>query len=468
MFLLLSLGLTQSIVGEAEAQADQGLTIRPAIIELDLDPKQVTTNTINFQNSSEDPLAVQVYVSNFIPLDEEIDSSKREQFDASKWIDVDKADHVLAPGQTKQLEITIEVPNKVSPGTHFAYVNFRILTLATAPTAPISIVPQLATTIIINIPGDTVDLLELDLPSDNQTSVIRNNELPISFTINNLGNVHQAIEPRVAILQNGQLVERLSLGPKLIVPNTKKQINYQWPANVNYGHYQYQIEFTYGSESIPLSSTPVDFRVVPYGWQLGLLGVIALALLFLAVKVKNIPNTLRVLFGKDQISKAAKLPAPSRFKRLKALKDRASARSSSKTVNRPATPRTTSETVDLTPPKPSESLSVLPNKPAKQPKRASKKQAPKPEKQTKTTIVQTPSTTIVREEAIEVSEQEPRRIKIKIIEDSTKPTKPPAKSNKKSTNRTKKNTKKAAKKTTKKSTTKKAKKQKTKSNAKKK
>ncbi len=301
LFTLLA-SLLAPVSVRAQQQADLSLAVSPAIIELSGDPGQSFSSTVTFQNTGNEPIAGFLGTEALVPVDNFIDQARRSNFDASAWIELEEKTIAFDAEQRKTLNFTVTIPEEASPGGHYALITLTPGVID-APRDATTVSPQLSASLLITVSGDineSAEIVDDDLAISNIT---RGDELNLSFRIRNLGNVHILPAPRVTISKDGEIVEIFSLQPQLILPNTEKVFEVPtWLADVDYGTYQIRAEATYGNQSIPLATTEHEFLVVPNYLLIAVWIFLAVGILLLFVKRKNIPRTMAVLRGHANFS----------------------------------------------------------------------------------------------------------------------------------------------------------------------
>jgi len=281
------------------AEDTVGLSISPAIVEVAGDPNSRHQATVTVRNTSEQAIPVTLEATSLIPIADEIDRSRRAEFDASSWITISKENLLLKPNEAKPIGIVIDIPPEAEPGGHYAQVGFRLLSQANFNEATnAQIVPVLSAAMFITVSGDVDESAELNTDNLIASYVSKNSNGKLSFIIRNVGNVHILPAPKVTISASSGQITQVTLQPQIILPNTQKELTVDWPADVGYGKYSARVEATYGSENIPIASQEVSFWVGPAWWQILILAILVTPVLVLLFRRRHIPNALKILAGK--------------------------------------------------------------------------------------------------------------------------------------------------------------------------
>lgn len=289
------------ITGSITAQSDDtiGLSISPAIVEIVGEPGSKHKAQVNVRNTSDKALPIRLEVTSLIPIEEEIDRSRRAEFDASSWVKIDKKDVLLAPGETKLVSVDVEIPKEANPGGHYAQIGFRVLSLTNYdPATNAQIVPEVAASLFITVPGEVDEKAEFNTDNLITGYVSRGDNTTFTFKIRNIGNVHILPAPKVTVFNESGEVKQFNLQPQLVLPNTQKEFTVDWPADVGFGSYSARVETVFGSQNIPLVSETSEFKVGPSWWQVLLLFIVVTPIIYLAVRRRHLPNFFKILAGK--------------------------------------------------------------------------------------------------------------------------------------------------------------------------
>jgi len=300
-FLILTPLLLLSANSSLWAQSSNtiGLSISPAIVEIAGDPGSQHKAQVVVTNTSYKPLPVSVEVTSLIPIDNEIDRSRRAEFDASSWIKINQNNLLLEPSETTTIDAEINVPNEANAGGHYAQVGFRVLSLENfSQKANAQIIPEVSASFFITVSGDINEKAEFSTDNMIQNYISKGSGAQIKFMLRNTGNVHILPAPKVTIFNNSGDISSFNLQPQLVLPNTEKEFILEWPADIGYGQYSARVETVYGSQNIPLVSDVSDFKVGPAWWQIALVLIVVFPALFIIFRRRHLPNFFKVLAGK--------------------------------------------------------------------------------------------------------------------------------------------------------------------------
>ena len=299
---VITLLLLASHFGLANAQFDNeqiGFTINPAIVEISADTEKKTTHSFLVETTSLSPVPVTIESKSLIPIDNIIDLERREEFDASKWIDIKEANYILEPNKPIEISFDVTVPDNATPGGHYATIAITKLDILDPQSnlGP-SIIPEIGVNVFINVPGEVVEKAELDTAGLARSYIARSNETKFELGVLNRGNVHFTASPTLTIRDGEKLIEKIVLPPQLILPNTVKSFDALWDADASFGKYQIEAELVYGNTSTLLKSQPTELWVGPNIAQLLGLLLVAVFILTLIIKWRNVPRMINVLRGR--------------------------------------------------------------------------------------------------------------------------------------------------------------------------
>jgi hypothetical protein len=421
---------------QAHGQAQElGFSINPAIIDIGAEGQSSSQHTFTIQSTSPDPIPVIVEAKSLLPIDTILDQSRRSEFDASSWISIDENSFILEPNKPQVVTFTLEVPKNANPGGHYATINITPLNVqnAAAPNESTKIIPQIGTTVLITVPGNVIERAELDTANLLPERITKGKQTSLSFKVRNTGNVHLLVGPKLSIYKGDTLVEVFTLQPQLILPNTEKTFSEDWMANESYGSYTARAELIYGTSSVPLSSPPYAFSILPPLLEIGLSVFLGLIILFVLINIRKVPKAIDALKGRVH-------QAPKRFKAFAGVSEIkrphgeltppdevAKALSEESILGLPDFPKV--EVMDWDEEDENEAQ-TYPNKkaePNEKPHRDILSTTVVQNNNTVTRIVQTSSSTIVREqkspEEVTSTSQEPRKITVLDANENQQPKK---------------------------------------------
>ena len=295
------------LVYAQEQPTQSALSVAPAIIELVLKPGEVKETKISITNVTNFPLPIKGAVKAFIMEDILITGTEsKEMFDASSWFLLEPSDFILQPRETKEVEVMVITPVGAEPGGHYATIYFQ-------PLLPVEVLSPQTTYLTVRVgvlaflivKGDINEKASL---GDLQTAGFRQFG-PVEFKIpfKNEGNIHLTPSGEILIKDfRGRELVKLTFSPKIILPQTSKEIETTWDKRFLLGKFTAQAKIVYGSEYKRLEKT-INFWVIP--WLPILIGVFLLTmfLVFFILVRRRVFLAIKVLLGKAEVWELKKL-----------------------------------------------------------------------------------------------------------------------------------------------------------------
>jgi len=274
-FFLVSI-LTLSLLN---IQIVEAVSISPLTFELIANPGETITNILKVTNTESSPVGIVIDIEDFRAIGEEgqvalEDPSEDQTFSLARWIIASPSVFTLEPGETRNVQFTINVPLNAEPGGHYSSVLATIS--GTAPSVGgVSIAQKIGSLLLLNVSGDVQENLqvaEFSAPSFSEYGPIT-----IVNRFENTGTVH--VKPRgFVLIKNffGREIDQLDLPQKNVLPNSIRRIEVPWGDRYMFGKYQATLTVIYGSTNSPISAV-TTFWVIP--WKItgaALLGIIIL------------------------------------------------------------------------------------------------------------------------------------------------------------------------------------------------
>lgn len=190
-----------SVAFASTAAAAPGLSVDGALVDISISPGQTYVHEMTITNSASTPLDISVEARGFgqtldgsnIELTAEEDNSP---YSALQFITgIDNSSFHLEPGDAKEVNATIKVPQGTSPGTRYAIIYVHSL-----PTGDgkVGYIVAADVPVILNIPGATTkktgEISDLTVPE-----IKSGQPLEISTTFRNTGNCHYKVKNQVTV-----------------------------------------------------------------------------------------------------------------------------------------------------------------------------------------------------------------------------------------------------------------------------
>ena len=304
--LALSLLLFTHIQNVRAQEADAvTLSLSPQIINVSANPGEDTiTNVVRITNGGELPIELETIPKNILPTGEEgaVDLTEDQtSYSLAEWITVDPERVNVAPGDTQDFTVSIDVPANGEPGGHFGTVVFKTVPPPGDQGAAAAQVSQeIAPVILVSVAGDITE--ELNIASFGSEKSFWSNEKPITFEtrVGNTGSIHLKPTGTITIKNMfGGEVTTIPLEEKNVLPESIRRIVTEWSdPGFAVGRYTADLSLVYGEDDNILTAS-TSFTIFP--WQTLIpFGLVAVAVLYILIKFRSrIGSAVRVLAGKN-------------------------------------------------------------------------------------------------------------------------------------------------------------------------
>jgi len=299
------------------------LTLSPPLYEIGAMPGQTLRTGLKVFNETEKAGTFYFEAQNFTAKGEQGDPyfiGEVGKEGLASWIELPDSIYI-EPGELKQVEFVIKVPENADPGGHYAAIFLSTSPPVVEGTGAVGMAARIGTLVLLRIGGEIIEqgkLVEFGLVDTKRVF----EHLPINFLvrIENLGTVHikpagtieirnifgfktKEIKVNIAKMPDGK--ER-PVGN--ILPQSVRRFESKWQAdeeenqpetfwqkvkfekeNFAFGRYQAKLNLNYGAENDKKLTAVLYFWVFP--WHLLLVSfivlVLVLVLLFFGIKRYN-------------------------------------------------------------------------------------------------------------------------------------------------------------------------------------
>lgn len=214
-----------------------------------LEPGEVKEGKVDVTNSFNEPVEVLVYPVDAVttvdgafapePLD-------REKVGVGLWTTLVESSVFLAPGETKAINFTIEVPENAEVGDHMgAIIIQKKEPLAEIEGSGLRIATRVGVRMYITLPGER--LVELEFKE--LTWEVVEEKITFALTLVNNGNVR--IRPRGAIeIINlfGRMVETIPIPEREVFPRDTITLPVAWKDAPSFGMFTARASLTYDAD----------------------------------------------------------------------------------------------------------------------------------------------------------------------------------------------------------------------------
>lgn len=297
LFFFIVLLFTPFVFVHAQAGTGNiaGIGITPATIEGGATPGEVQTHAVGITNLSKSTQTYYLYKRDIIGVEPggvpvfADENQEKTGFELSEWVSLDVEELTLNPGEEKQVQITITVPESATPGSHFGGVFVSMQPPRLRQTGA-AVGYEVANIISIRVAGDAVENAQIrSFSTDN--FIYGKSVVDFTARIENKGTVLvRPIGPLEIYNMFGKRVAIMTLNEskKGVFPKAEEQFVMTWESEgPGFGRYQAILSMVYGDQDrqSTISST-ASFWILPMNIILPSLGVLAFLLLTAYISVK--------------------------------------------------------------------------------------------------------------------------------------------------------------------------------------
>ncbi len=289
LYILIALPVsTQEIIDTTKKTA---LGVNPAIMEVIVD-KESVNKEVSLYNLTNFPLPIKTLVESFTPKEKsEIPKNQVERYDASSWIKIPEkdTDFILQPREVRNIKLTIEPPDKASPGGHYASIVFQpLIPQQIISRESIFIFTRVAVLTFIQVKGEVTENLEFKALKIN--SLYQTLPDSLELVLKNTGNTHLRPNGRLVFYDETRkkTIGNVGFLPSIILPGTEKSYLVELTDNIKLtlGRYSVWTETSYGADNILLKSSKHYFTVFPYT-SIALAVIIFIIIIAVIIKLKS-------------------------------------------------------------------------------------------------------------------------------------------------------------------------------------
>lgn len=295
------LAVTALLSAAATVSAQEGVELKPAVIEERVEPGSVRTFSIKVTNISDTQKTFYLNAQDITGLDDAglpifSDETEITPYELSQWIEIPESAVTLGARETKEVSFTVRVPAEASPGAHFGgvFLDARPPRLRSNGS---SIGLRVGTIINLRIAGNATEDAQM---REFSTSKIIYGSPNVEFNVKiaNLGNVllrpHGLVE--ISDMRGAKVgLVKINNSGAAVFPNAEKTFAETWNhEGFAFGRYQAVVSLVYGEDGRKTVSGVTSFWVLPFKPILIALGsIFAVILLMYAFIRMYISRKLR-------------------------------------------------------------------------------------------------------------------------------------------------------------------------------
>ncbi|MDP9211960.1 MAG: DUF916 domain-containing protein [bacterium] len=188
----------------AQGRIEQFLEISPPKFELNAEPGETVSRTLEIKNRHVGPITLRASFDNILPLGDEGATqtvSEPTPYDLKAFASVDVSEFTLGAGESREVTVTIAPEADVSPGGYYGVAKFTPVNRTDLP--PVAIQGEIGALFLVRVPGPveeggTVKDVYVARSDDKRVGWLYiGRELKTVGIVHNSGNVHFATAPQI-------------------------------------------------------------------------------------------------------------------------------------------------------------------------------------------------------------------------------------------------------------------------------
>ncbi len=291
-----------ALAAPSSGSPGQGLEISPPVIELQADPGQTITTSINIRNVTQGVLIAKGKADDFGAGTDEsgqpkllLDETGATRYSLKYWVS-GVPDLTLAPQELKKNTIRIVVPANAEPGGHFGVVRFTAVPPNLEGTG-VALSASIGALILLKVSGTITEKVSLAEFSASQThkdkvngDVVHKGSFfeygPVDFLVRvkNEGSVHEKVQGSIKVTDMlGHTTGTVAVNDKggNVLPDSIRRFEESLGKKQLFGHYTAALTLNYASGKT--LSAKMGFWVIP--WVLLLLVLAGLVVLVFVLRL---------------------------------------------------------------------------------------------------------------------------------------------------------------------------------------
>ncbi len=279
-------------LASAQQQSGSGLSISPTRVELIAEPGKTVTSKISLKNVSGTDITAKVFVNDFESDNETgeprilVDNTEKTATSIKGFLP-SLTDVNLKKDESKDVVVKVQVPDKMPPGAYYGIIRFAAIPAGTpeAELGQVSLTASVGTLMLIEVPGDIVEQIEVNRIRAYQGSRAGNFFIrppdQIGVDIKNSGNGFAKPFGRVTITNRGKEVFSYELNntePRgNVLPDSSRVFKNAIQNVSGFGHYKVLVNVAYDNGGEVIDATG-SFWVVPM-WVFIVGGILLLVII---------------------------------------------------------------------------------------------------------------------------------------------------------------------------------------------
>ncbi len=296
----------------AASTTGSGMRVSPVRTDLVINPGASKTISVFVKNVTDATEELKVIRNDFDSRDENgtpalllngASNDKHGLKDYIKTVDTIS----VAPGEQKEVKVTISMPKDIPGGGYYGSVRFAPTSSASGQN--ISLSGSVGSLVLVRVPGDVTEkmtLLSLDARQEDVPHTVFTSSKNIKAVVRfqNEGNIQEQPFGKIIVKKGDKQVGEYEINdsdqPANVLPDSIRRFSVDLKGLSSFGKYTLEGNFGYGSKG-QLLTGKTTFYIIPVPYIIGALAVIAL-ILFL---IFGLPKIMRN-YNKRVLRKAGK------------------------------------------------------------------------------------------------------------------------------------------------------------------
>lgn len=280
-----------------------GISISPAIFELNADPGDTVSNQVKIYNPTEYPQTVKMLMEDFTPVGEEgevtlDDPDENSTYSIASWTEVSPTEFTLQSKQQQLVTYTINIPTNGEPGGHYGSL-VAFISGGTQNVSGSSVGSKRGALILLRVSGAIDENVIID--TFNTSNFQEYGPIEFSLKFKNNGNVHVRPAGFITVTDTfGKKVAELEIPQNNVIPDAIRKADTTWDEENLIGRFTATVFANYGTTEKQTVTQVLTFTVFPWKKAIIIGAIVAFMLFILFKSRKRISLAVKVLLGKSK------------------------------------------------------------------------------------------------------------------------------------------------------------------------
>lgn len=250
IFVVLVSGLVFPINAKA---ASQGIQISPINYSYEISPGNSTNAQYTISNVTDQPMNYVLETENFSNVSDEgapsfggTDEQELGVTTLKDWITIASADRegIIAPGNKKMIQFSIDIPVGADPGGHYAALFAKQITKTPEGKSVLGVQNRVGALVLVTVPGKVTNTAEIT--NFTYTKFFWKDPAEFSMKVKNTGTIHYDSTAKVTLTSLLGKKTEIDLGKHTIIPKFSRDYTGTWKNNYPFGYYKVSATATDG------------------------------------------------------------------------------------------------------------------------------------------------------------------------------------------------------------------------------